>query len=67
MAKNLQSKLQPTDKIALYDINADAMKSLEVEMKAGSGAAVELSASAHDAAKEAVCTCTRGDDALLTF
>ncbi|TQW00492.1 hypothetical protein V2A60_001571 [Cordyceps javanica] len=54
MAKNLQSKLKPSDKISLYDINGDAMKSLQAEMKAASdGAAVELAASAHDASKEA--------------
>lgn len=56
MAKNLQSKLKPSDKISLYDINGDAMKKLETEMKEASsnGAAIELAASAHDAAKEAV-------------
>ncbi|OAA49034.1 3-hydroxyacid dehydrogenase/reductase [Beauveria brongniartii RCEF 3172] len=54
MAKNLQSKLQPSDKVSLYDINGDAMKRLQAEMKADStGAAVELAASAHDASKEA--------------
>ncbi|KAJ4151601.1 hypothetical protein LMH87_012291 [Akanthomyces muscarius] len=54
MAKNLQSKLQPTDRISLYDINGGAMESLQTEMKSASGgAAVELAASAHDAAKEA--------------
>lgn len=55
MAKNLQSKLQPSDKLSLYDINGGAMESLQTEMKSASGgAAVELAASAHDAAKEAV-------------
>ncbi|KGQ09116.1 hypothetical protein BBAD15_g5559 [Beauveria bassiana D1-5] len=55
MAKNLQSKLQPSDKVSLYDINSDAMKRLQAEMKAAStGAAVELAASALDASKEAV-------------
>ncbi|PQK08328.1 hypothetical protein BB8028_0001g04050 [Beauveria bassiana] len=54
MAKNLQSKLQPSDKVSLYDINSDAMKRLQAELKAAStGAAVELAASALDASKEA--------------
>jgi hypothetical protein len=55
MAKNLQSKLGPADKVSIFDINAQAMQSLEAEMKmASSGAAVELAASALEACKEAV-------------
>ena len=43
MAKNLQAKLKPTDKVTIFDINPEAMKGLETEMKAtGNGAAVEL-------------------------
>ncbi len=55
MAKNLQAKLKPTDKVTIFDINPEAMKGLETEMKAtGNGAAVELAASAFDASKDAV-------------
>lgn len=55
MAKNLQSKLTASDKVSIYDINTDAMKSLEVEMKAsGTAAAIELATSAHGASKDAV-------------
>jgi 3-hydroxyisobutyrate dehydrogenase len=54
MAKNLQSKLGPADKVSIFDINPQAMQGLETEMKmASSGAAVELAASAFDACKEA--------------
>lgn len=55
MAKNLQSKLQPGDKVSIFDVNPEAMKGLETEMKAAStGAAVELAASARDASSDAV-------------
>lgn len=55
MARNLQSKLQPGDKISIFDVNPDSMKGLETEMKAvATGAKVELAASAFDAAKDAV-------------
>lgn len=55
MAKNLQSKLKPSDKVSIFDINADAAKALQTEMKAASnGAAVELSSSALEASKDAV-------------
>ena len=55
MAKNLQSKLGPGDKVSIFDIDSKAMKGLETEMQAASGgAAVELAASAFDAAKDAV-------------
>lgn len=55
MARNLQSKLKPTDKVSIFDVNASAMEGLSAEMKAAaSGATVELAASAHDASKGAV-------------
>lgn len=55
MAKNLQSKLTPSDKISIFDINTSAVQGLETEMKAASGgAAVEIAASAFDASKDAV-------------
>ncbi|KND92052.1 putative 3-hydroxyisobutyrate dehydrogenase, mitochondrial [Tolypocladium ophioglossoides CBS 100239] len=54
MAKNLQSKLKPSDKVTIFDINAEAVEGLEAEMKAASnGAAVEVAASAFDASKDA--------------
>ncbi|KZZ95396.1 3-hydroxyacid dehydrogenase/reductase [Moelleriella libera RCEF 2490] len=63
MAKNLQSKLQPADKVVLFDINAEAMKNLagEVSKAAASsssssqsgGAEVELAPSAWAASKQA--------------
>ncbi|KFA63637.1 hypothetical protein S40285_03139 [Stachybotrys chlorohalonatus IBT 40285] len=54
MAKNLQSKLSPSDRVSIFDINPQAMTGLETEMKARStGAAVQLAASALDAAKDA--------------
>lgn len=55
MAKNLQSKLRCTDKISIFDINAEAMKRLESDMRAASeGAEVELAPSAWAASKDAV-------------
>lgn len=55
MARNLQSKLQPSDKISIFDVNPESMKGLETEMKAvANGAKVELAASAFDASKDAV-------------
>lgn len=55
MAKNLQSKLKPSDKVSIFDINSESMQALETEMKlASTGAAVELATSAHDASKDAV-------------
>lgn len=57
MAKNLQSKLKPSDKVTIFDINGKSMKSLETEMKSASGGAVvELASSAFDASKDAVST-----------
>ncbi|PNY27166.1 3-hydroxyisobutyrate dehydrogenase [Tolypocladium capitatum] len=54
MAKNLQSKLKPSDRVIVFDINPAAMKGLEAEVKhATNGAAVELAASAFDASKDA--------------
>jgi 3-hydroxyisobutyrate dehydrogenase len=62
MAKNLQSKLKPSDKVSIFDINTDSMKGLEKEMKAtSSGAQVELVASAFDASKDAVSLITYHD------
>lgn len=57
MAKNLQSKLPPSDSVRLYDINKVAMQQLSDEMREAQagGAAVHLAGSASDAAKEAVC------------
>jgi 3-hydroxyisobutyrate dehydrogenase len=55
MAKNLQSKLQATDRVSIFDINPEAMKALQNDMKAAaSGAKVELAPSAWAASKEAV-------------
>ncbi len=55
MAKNLQSKLKPSDTISIFDINTDAVQGLETEMKAASrGATVEIAASVFDASKDAV-------------
>ncbi|KAK7429888.1 hypothetical protein QQZ08_003510 [Neonectria magnoliae] len=54
MAKNLQSKLSSSDKVAIFDINAQAVKGLETEMKAATGgAAVEVAASAFEASRDA--------------
>jgi hypothetical protein len=66
MAKNLQSKLKPSDKVSIFDINPESMKGLETEMKAAStGAAVELAASAFDASKDAVSLVSRRDPLQL--
>ncbi|KAL8346911.1 hypothetical protein RB601_003443 [Gaeumannomyces tritici] len=58
MARNLQSKLPPSDTVRLFDINRDAMRKLAAEMKAASpsqagGAAVELVESAEAASTDA--------------
>lgn len=57
MARNLQSKLSPSDTVRLYDINREAVERLAQEMRAqkAGGAAVRLAESAADATKEAVC------------
>lgn len=57
MAKNLQAKLSPSDKVAVFDINRGAMEKLAKETQAGQsgGAVVELAKSAFDASQEAVC------------
>jgi len=57
MARNLQSKLSPSDTVRLYDLNKEAMERLAQEMRAqkAGGAAVQLADTAADAAKEAVC------------
>lgn len=55
MAKNLQSKLKPTDQVSIFDINTKAMQGLEAEMRAAStGASVALAPTAFDASKDAV-------------
>jgi 3-hydroxyisobutyrate dehydrogenase len=58
MARNLQSKLSPSDTVRIYDINKEAMEKLGQEMRAqkAGGAAVHLAETAADAAKEAVCS-----------
>ncbi|KAI0013015.1 putative 3-hydroxyisobutyrate dehydrogenase G6G8.5 [Xylariaceae sp. FL0662B] len=56
MAKNLQSKLSPSDSIRLFDVNHDAMRRLAEEMRifsAGGGAVAELARDAQDAAQDA--------------
>ncbi|RYP28427.1 hypothetical protein DL767_007235 [Monosporascus sp. MG133] len=55
MAKNLQSKLPPSDSIQLFDINKDAMRRLSDEMQESQagGATVHLAESANEAAREA--------------
>jgi len=56
MAKNLQSKLSPSDSVHIFDINKDAMHRLAEDMRAShaSGAAVKLANNVADAAKDAV-------------
>ncbi|KAI0834104.1 putative 3-hydroxyisobutyrate dehydrogenase G6G8.5 [Hypoxylon sp. FL0890] len=55
MAKNLQSKLPPSDSVRLFDINNDAVKRLAEEMRTShaDGAAVEVARNVNDAAKDA--------------
>ncbi|KAI1407023.1 putative 3-hydroxyisobutyrate dehydrogenase G6G8.5 [Hypoxylon sp. FL1857] len=55
MAKNLQSKLPPSDSVKLFDINNDAVKRLAEEMQTSQagGAAVEIACNVNDAAKDA--------------
>lgn len=56
MARNLQSKLSPSDTVRLFDINTDAMEKLAQEMRASKagGATVRIAETAADAAREAV-------------
>lgn len=56
MAKNLQSKLPPSDSVRLFDINHGATNRLAAEMRSSQsgGAAVEVAHDVNDAAKEAV-------------
>lgn len=58
MARNLQSKLPPSDTVRLFDINRDAMQKLAGEMKTSQagGAAVELAESVGAASAEAAST-----------
>ncbi|KAI1487884.1 putative 3-hydroxyisobutyrate dehydrogenase G6G8.5 [Biscogniauxia mediterranea] len=55
MAKNLRSKLPPSDSIRLFDINKDAVHRLAEEMRTSQagGASIELAQDAHEAAREA--------------
>jgi hypothetical protein len=67
MAKNLQSKLLPSDSIRIFDINKDAVQKLAEEMsrsQAG-GANVQVAESAFDASKEAVSFDPSGGYTLL--
>lgn len=61
MARNLQSKLAPTDTIRLFDINKGAAETLAQELKIQqvSGAAAQVADSAIEASREAdtVITC----------
>ena len=53
MAKNLQSKLTPTDTVRVFDINAAAVQQLKGELSS-TGAIVESASTVAEAAKEAV-------------
>jgi hypothetical protein len=57
MARNLQSKLAPTDTIRVYDINKAAAEKLVEEMKTqqAGGASAQVARHAGDAARDAVC------------
>lgn len=56
MARNLQSKLPPSDSVRIYDINRGAAEKLAQEMSAqqAGGASVHVADSAADASREAV-------------
>ncbi|KAI5866729.1 putative 3-hydroxyisobutyrate dehydrogenase G6G8.5 [Durotheca rogersii] len=55
MAKNLQSKLSPSDSVRLFDINGESVRRLAQEVRASKtgGAAVGVAHDVEDAAKEA--------------
>ncbi|KAI1190122.1 NAD binding domain of 6-phosphogluconate dehydrogenase-domain-containing protein [Nemania serpens] len=55
MAKNLQSKLSPSDSISLFDVNKDAMHRLAEDMRTSQagGAVVKLAEDVADAGKDA--------------
>ncbi|KAJ8112557.1 hypothetical protein ONZ43_g5367 [Nemania bipapillata] len=55
MAKNLQSKLPPSDSVHLFDINKDAMNRLAEDMRTSQagGAAVNLAGNVAEAARNA--------------
>jgi ornithine cyclodeaminase/alanine dehydrogenase-like protein (mu-crystallin family) len=56
MAKNLQSKLPPSDTLRVYDINPDSVKRFTEEVSLqGTGAAVKSASSAREAAEDSVC------------
>ncbi len=68
MARNLQSKLPPTDTIRVYDINKVAADKLVEEMKTQqAGAAAHIARDAGDAAKEAVCAISYSRLRLLSI
>jgi 3-hydroxyisobutyrate/3-hydroxypropionate dehydrogenase len=56
MAKNLQSKLSPSDSVRLFDINKDAMHRLAEDMRTSQagGAVIELAENIAEVAKDAV-------------
>jgi ornithine cyclodeaminase/alanine dehydrogenase-like protein (mu-crystallin family) len=55
MARNLQAKLPPSDKLRIYDINPDSIERFANETKAlGSGAAVQIAATVREAAEDSV-------------
>ncbi|KAF4126892.1 3-hydroxyisobutyrate dehydrogenase [Geosmithia morbida] len=55
MARNLQSKLPPTDTLTIFDVNKDAMSRLEADTQASEsgGAELQLAGNVSDAFKEA--------------
>lgn len=67
MARNLQSKLAPSDTIRVYDINKAAAEKLVDEMKTqqAGGAAAQVARNAGDAAREAVCDIPKHHVALF--
>jgi hypothetical protein len=55
MAKNLQSKLSPSDSVHIFDLNKDAVQRLEGEMKTQSGGAVvKVAQTVNEAARDSV-------------
>lgn len=59
MAKNLQSKLTPSDTLRVFDINAESVKRFKEETSStGTGAAVQAASSAREAAEGSETTIT---------
>ncbi len=56
MARNLQSKLPPSDTLNVYDVNKRATENFvkEVHSQGGSGAAVKVAETAREATENAV-------------